>query len=97
MGGIVTRYMLEPHQNAFRDRTIGLAPIAPPALGSAWADSIRYIAEVIGNRQVDARQDRCLLGLGLAGLISEGRVAGWMLVDNIQQTETIRHRAWLLM
>ncbi len=52
MGGIVTRYMLESQHHVFRDRTIGLALIASPALGSAWADSIGYIADVIGNQQL---------------------------------------------
>lgn len=37
-GGIVVRYMLERNADAFKDKTIGLALIASPSLGSQWAD-----------------------------------------------------------
>jgi pimeloyl-ACP methyl ester carboxylesterase len=52
MGGIVTRYMLDFHQHAFREHTIGLALIASPSTGSSWADAVAYIADFIGNDQL---------------------------------------------
>jgi hypothetical protein len=52
MGGIVTRYMLESRHETFRDAAVGLVLIASPSTGSGWADAIRYIAEVVGNKQV---------------------------------------------
>ena len=52
MGGIVTRYMLDFHQESFADRAIGLFMIASPSTGSKWADAVHHIAEAMENEQL---------------------------------------------
>ena len=37
-GGVIVRYLLERHQKSFADKSVGLALIASPALGSGWAN-----------------------------------------------------------
>src|SRR5262245_9452550 len=49
-GGIVARYLLERHAERFRDKTVGLALIASPSLGSGWANLGSAAAWYYNNR-----------------------------------------------
>ncbi len=49
LGGIVTRYMLEAYTQKFADKTIGLALMASPSLGSEYADSFSGIIDFYRN------------------------------------------------
>lgn len=50
-GGIVTRYLLERHEEAFRNKSVGLCLIASPSLGSIWAN-IAILAAWYFNNQL---------------------------------------------
>lgn len=43
-GGIVIRYLLERHQDLFKDKAIGLVLIASPSLGSIYANHLNLLA-----------------------------------------------------
>ena len=39
-GGVIVRYLLERYRESFADKSVGLALIASPALGSGWANLV---------------------------------------------------------
>jgi pimeloyl-ACP methyl ester carboxylesterase len=49
LGGIVTRYVLEAHTSKFSSKTIGLALMASPSLGSEYADTFSGIINFYRN------------------------------------------------
>lgn len=49
LGGIVARYVLETHTNKFSSKTIGLALMASPSLGSEYADTFSGIINFYRN------------------------------------------------
>ncbi len=51
MGGIVTRYMLTARPWAFMAKRVGLALIASPSYGSAWADRLDLLLKYFRNEQ----------------------------------------------
>lgn len=51
MGGVVVRYMLTMRTRKFEAKKIGLALIASPSYGSAWADRLDLLLEYFKNEQ----------------------------------------------
>jgi hypothetical protein len=51
MGGIVVRYMLTARTELFRSKKIGLALIASPSYGAAWAKRLGWLAKYFKNEQ----------------------------------------------
>ncbi|MGH7710205.1 MAG: pentapeptide repeat-containing protein, partial [Gemmatimonadaceae bacterium] len=49
-GGIVARYLLDVHQEAFESKTVGLVLIASPSYGSELADRLGWIARLYNQR-----------------------------------------------
>ena len=51
-GGVIVRYLLERYRESFADKSVGLALIASPALGSGWANlatlAARYHHQKLG-------------------------------------------------
>ena len=51
MGGIVVRYVLERHREAFASKRVGLVLIASPSYGSAHADRLAWLAALYNQEQ----------------------------------------------
>ena len=51
MGGIVVRYVLERHREAFEAKRVGLVLIASPSYGSAHADRLAWLAALYNQEQ----------------------------------------------
>jgi pimeloyl-ACP methyl ester carboxylesterase len=48
-GGIVARYLLASHYEAFREKEVGLVLIASPSAGSHWANWVQYLTSFYGH------------------------------------------------
>lgn len=57
-GGIVARNMLERYRDQFRDKAVGVALIASPSLGSAWANVAGLAAKYYNQRLAQQLQWR---------------------------------------
>lgn len=49
LGGVVTRYVLDAYTNKFINKTVGVALIASPSLGSKYADLFSGVISLFGN------------------------------------------------
>ena len=49
-GGLVVRYMLERNATLFQDKAVGLVLLASPSRGSEWADRLKWLRKLFGNR-----------------------------------------------
>lgn len=52
-GGIITRYLIESHREAFNDKTVGLLLMASPSHGSVLADAIKLFTGLVRHKQRD--------------------------------------------
>lgn len=52
-GGIITRYLIESHREAFGDKSLGLLLMASPSHGSAFADGIKFLTGLVRHKQRD--------------------------------------------
>lgn len=52
-GGIITRYLIESHREAFNDKTVGLLLMASPSHGSVLADAIKILTGLVRHKQRD--------------------------------------------
>lgn len=52
-GGIITRYLIESHREAFSDKTLGLLLMASPSHGSPFADVVKLLTGLVRHKQRD--------------------------------------------
>lgn len=50
LGGVVARYMLESHKEAFYEKQVALGLFGSPAYGSVWASLASFVAEAIQHK-----------------------------------------------
>ena len=97
LGGVVIRYMLESKVDAFKDKSIGIALMATPSLGSDYANSMGGVSKYFRNGladQLKSMSDALVdLDARFKDLIQSKRIAGLVGVEAIEH-QAIFHMPW---
>lgn len=96
-GGIVTRYVLYHHADAFKNKKVGLVLIASPSFGSKTADKLAILASIYNNalgKQLQwAHSDLKELDRNFRNLVDERRIPNLLGIEAVEN-HFIVHPKW---